>query len=134
MDPIKIVVRYRDGRILRGHSQNFFPNRPSFHVLPHDAKNASETVEVYTEQLKAVFFVRDFFGKKDYEERRTASEGDKAKGRILVVTFKDGEVIVGSTTGYDPKRPGFFIFPVDPMWNNMKIYIVSAAVSKVHFL
>ena len=38
----------------------------------------------------------------------------------------DGEVLVGSTLGYDPKRQGFFIFPADPKSNNVRVYIVSS--------
>jgi hypothetical protein len=60
--------------------------------------------------------------------------GEKPQGRLIEVTCKDGEVIVGSTTGYDPKRSGFILFPVDPKGNNIKIYILSNAVSKVRTL
>jgi len=59
--------------------------------------------------------------------------GEKVQGRLIEVTFKDGEVLVGSTTGYDPKRPGFFFFPIDPKSNNIKAYILSSAVRGVRF-
>jgi len=134
MEPNKVVVRYRNGKIIRGYTQNFFPNKPGFHVLPHDAKNPNDFVEVSIEDLKAVFFVRDFMGNPSYKEKKQIPEGEKPQGRFLEVTCKDGEVIVGSTTGYDPKRTGFFIFPIDPLWNNIKAYIVSNAVSKVRYL
>ncbi|MDO8955490.1 MAG: hypothetical protein Q7W38_01390 [Deltaproteobacteria bacterium] len=52
----------------------------------------------------------------------------------MEVTFKDKEVMVGSVLGYDPKRPGFFLFPSDPHSNNLKIFVVSRAVSKVNYL
>ena len=47
------------------------------------------------------------------------------------MTFKDGEVIVGSSLRYDPERPGFFISPADPKGNNLGVFVVSQAVSKV---
>jgi hypothetical protein len=50
------------------------------------------------------------------------------------VTFKDGEVLVGSTLGYDPNRQGFFVFPADPKGNNIRAYVVSSAVVKVRHL
>jgi hypothetical protein len=50
------------------------------------------------------------------------------------VTFKDGEVLVGATLGYDPKRQGFFIFPADPKGNNVRVYVVSSFVEKVRYL
>ena len=48
--------------------------------------------------------------------------------------FRDGEVLVGTTLGYDPKRPGFFFIPADPKTNNLKVFAIAAAVSKVRFL
>jgi hypothetical protein len=50
------------------------------------------------------------------------------------VIFKDGEVLVGTTTGYDASRPGFFLFPADEKSNNERIFVVTAAVKTVRFL
>jgi len=52
----------------------------------------------------------------------------------MEVTFQDGEVLVGSTLGYDPKRQGFFILPADPKSNNTRVYVVSIAVEKARYL
>ena len=84
--------------------------------------------------LKAVFFVKDFIGNPSYEERKHFLEGQQVTGRKVRAMFKDGEVLVGSTVGYDPKRQGFFFFPADTETNNIKIYAVMSAVSKVEFL
>jgi len=46
----------------------------------------------------------------------------------------DGERLIGYTLGYDPRRPGFFLFPADPRSNNLRIIVVSAAVSAVQYL
>ncbi len=134
MEASKIVARFQDGKMLKGYTQNFFPNRPVFHVLPMDAASATKSVEIGVSELKAVFFVRDFLGNKGYDERKVLDPGEKVQGRLIEVTFKDGEVLVGSTTGYDPKRPGFFIFPIDPKSNNIKAYILSSAIRGVRFL
>jgi hypothetical protein len=32
-------------------------------------------------------------------------------GRMIKVVFKDGEVLAGTTTGYQPGRPGFSLCP-----------------------
>jgi hypothetical protein len=50
------------------------------------------------------------------------------------MSFKDGEMLVGSTMGYDPKREGFFLFPPDSQSNNMKVFVVLSAVSRVDFI
>jgi len=134
VEPSKIVIRFSNGKILKGYTQNFFPNKPAFHFRATDADKSSEAVEIRLTDLKAVFFVRDFLGDKLYQERKSPAAGDKPQGRIIEVTFKDGEVMAGSTTGYDPARSGFFLFPLDPKSNNMKVYIVSHCVTKVRFL
>jgi hypothetical protein len=134
MEQLKVVVRFRDGKLLKGYTQNFFPNKPTFHLRPHDSKNPTDSMEISFDNLKAVFFVKDFLGNPKYKEAKRVTDGNKPQGRLLEVTCKDGEVIVGTTTGYDPKRSGFFIFPIDTQWNNVKAYIVSSAVSNVKYL
>jgi len=133
LEASKIVARFLDGKMVKGYTQYFFPNRPVIHVLPMDAASRTEPVEIQVNELKAVFFVRDFLGNKGHDERKGLAPGEKVQGRLIEVTFKDGEVLVGSTTGYDPKRPGFFFFPIDPKSNNIKAYILSSAVRGVRF-
>ena len=60
--------------------------------------------------------------------------GIKIVGRKVEVTFKDKEVIIGSVLGYDPKKTGFFLSPSDSHSNNLNIFVVSRAVSKVNYL
>jgi len=84
--------------------------------------------------LKGVFFVRDFMGDPNFQERKEFIEGARIIGKALEVTFKDGELIVGSSLNYDPERPGFFISPADPKGNNLGVFVVSQAVSKVRYL
>lgn len=134
MEPNKVVVRFLDGRVVKGFTQNFFPNKPTFHIRPIDAKGPTDTVEIALDDLKAVFFVRDFSGNSQYKEIKKITPENKPQARTLEVTCKDGEIILGSTTGYDPKRPGFFLFPIDTNWNNLKAYITSKAVKSVRFL
>ena len=64
--------------------------------------------------LKAIFFVRDFTGDPQYNERKIFLEGENSPGRKLEVTYIDDELLVGSTLGYDPSRKGFFLFPAIP--------------------
>lgn len=133
MESLKVVARYINGKTIKGLSQDFFPNKDRFHVYSAD-KPSGETVEVWIKELKAVFFVRDFVGNSQYDERKEYAQGDKPSGRKIEVAFRDGEVLVGTTLGYDPNRPGFFLFPADPMSNNIRVFAVTTAVEKVRYI
>jgi len=133
VEPIKVVVRYGDGRVVKGVTQDFFPNKDRFH-LSSDTTTSEEPAEVLIRDLKAVFFVRDFDGNPGYNERKEYNNGDKAQGRKVEILFVDGEKLVGSTLGYDPNRLGFFLFPVDPESNNMRVFAVTAAIKSVRYI
>jgi hypothetical protein len=129
----KVVVRHADGRILKGHTFDFYPNKARFHLFTSEDATG-DPIEVSVADLKAVFFVRNFAGDPGYNERKQFPEGFQLAGRRVEVTFVDGEVLVGSTTGDDPRRPGFFVVPADPRSNNLRVFAVTSAVSKVRYL
>ena len=134
MESAKIVVRYINGTVMKGFTQNFSPNKDWFHLNLFD-KPAGVTIEVFLKRLKAVFVVRDFSGNPLYHERKKYMKGENPSGLRLEVTFADGEVMVGSTAlSYDPKRPGNFIIPADPQSNNIIVFVVSSAVRSVRQL
>jgi hypothetical protein len=81
LDPVKIVVRFSDGRIKKGYCQDFFPNKPAFHLIKVDARGSREVEEIQMADLKAIFFVKSFAGNPNYEERKVFAEGDSPKGR-----------------------------------------------------
>jgi hypothetical protein len=105
-----------------------------FHVNRLGGNGPGDVIEVKLEDLKAVFFVRDFTGNAKHVERKQLAPGERSQGRLMEVTCKDGEVIVGTTTGYDPKRPGFFLFPIDPSSNNARVFVVTSSVRTARFL
>ena len=132
--PAKIVVRYANGKMLKGYSQDFSPTASHFHVRRNGAAGSDPGQQVSLRDLKAVFFVRDFSGNNAYEERKTFMAGKAVSGKKIEVTFKDGEVLVGTTMGYDAQRPGFFLFPADDKANNTRMFVVTAAFKGVRFL
>jgi len=133
MEPVKVVVRYTNGKVVKGFTQDFLPNKDRFHL--HSAERASgEAREVLLKEVKALFFVKDFAGDPQYRERKKYLEGEKPTGKRVEVTFMDDEILVGSTLGYDPNRPGFFFFPVDPKSNNIRVFAVSPSVKNVRYI
>ena len=134
MESVKIVVRFPDGRILKGHSQDFFPNKPAFHLVRNLARGSANQKEIRVSDLKAIFFVKTFAGNPDYKERKSFVEGDVVQGRKVEVAFVDGEILQGSVLGYNPKDSGFFLFPSDPKSNNHRVFVVNSAVKNFRYL
>jgi hypothetical protein len=128
---VKVVVHFADGKVLKGNTSDFFPNKTFFHLEP---EGGGPVVEVQLPELKAVFWVKDFGGDPTHDEPKVFPPGPVVGGRKAEVTFKDGEVLIGTTLGYDPKRPGFNITTTDPQSNNLRMFVISSAVRSFRFL
>jgi hypothetical protein len=127
----RIVARYQDGRILKGTTNDFLPAKDRFHVAPVDGPPGAKPLEVQVGELKAIFFVKDYAGHPEHEEANAFDPAKPAMGRKLRVVFKDGETLVGTTQGYQPGRPGFFLSPADAGSNNERCYVVTAATREI---
>ena len=133
----KTVVKFNDGKIIKGYTTDFNPNRELFHVsLANDdqQEGQGEQVEVSVNDIKAVFFVKDFQGDKEYQKVRTFngySSGSPSQRKIVVI-FKDGENFYGTTHSYAPDRTGFFVYPIDQNDNNDRVFVPRSALEKVH--
>lgn len=126
----RVVARFLDGSMVKGTTEDFFPNRPTFHL--HVSGDPKAQV-VACAKLKAVFFVKDLAGnpKRDEAVGFTGEEVGVHQGRRIAVQFKDGEMIAGHTVGYSSERTGFFITPTDPASNNIRIYVLKHATQKI---
>ena len=123
-----MIARFKDGTLLKGYTDDFFPNKKHFHLQPLNG----EIVEIETELLKALFFVKDFEGNKDHKESYT--DAVPGGGRKVQITFKDGEEVIGYSQGFSRERPGFFVTPADTQSNNERFFVVKSATEKVTFL
>jgi hypothetical protein len=130
----KIVVRFQNGKILKGQTSDFLPAKPTFHIFLLDALPGAPSQEVQVEGLKAIFFVKDFKGNHEYNEAKEFSADKPAGGRKIKADFKDGEMLVGTTQGYDPNRSGFFLIPADSGSHHARSFIVTSATQKVSFI
>ena len=126
----RVVAHYMDGRVVKGTTQDFFPNRPIFRITP---VGAGKETEIQCRQLKAVFFVKDLSGDENRRDLRGFLDGpgETTKGKKIAVKFKDGEFLCGYSLSYSPERVGFFLFPADPGSNNMRIYVMTYAATEV---
>ncbi len=126
----KIIAHYSDGRLVKGFSTDFAPNKPMFHIGTGPTDKGAEVMMI---ELKAVFFVKDFEGNPNHKRKKYFDEGEKVQGRKAQVTFNDGEIMVGVVQSYDPERQGFFLIPADKDANNIRVYIVSASIADISF-
>jgi hypothetical protein len=122
----RVVAHLLNGKLVKGTTQDFFPNRPMFHMTP---AAGGPPVEVRTRQLKALFFVREFAGDTARRDLRgfISAPSETAQGKKLAVRFKDGELLCGYSLAYSPDREGFFMFPSDFQANNLRVYVVTGS-------
>lgn len=125
----KVVVHRPAGSLLKGVTNDFFPNKDRFHLTDD---STGEVHEVLLAGLKAVFFVKGFDGDSSYQERTDVER--VGFGKKIQVDFKDGERLVGYSSGFTKDRQGFYVFPADPQSNNDRIFVITAATKEVCFL
>ena len=115
-----VVARFADGHMLKGTSLDVDPARPKCHIRTADGMH-----EVTLADLKALFFVKSLDGDATHVEGREIAPVDpRLRGSKLVeVSFRDGEKVVGLCMRYPPKLPFFFLVPVDATSNNVRILI-----------
>lgn len=124
-----IVARFVDGRVLKGTSSDVDPKRPTCHLVTPDGKK----LEVSLASVKALFFVKTTAGRPDYQEAKAQIAGDSRLlgTKRMRVVFADKEEIVGLTNRYPPVTPYFFMLPIDPQSNNIRILVNRAAVMEM---
>jgi len=121
-----VVAHYQDGRLLKGKSLDVDPAKPTCHVRPV----TGPAVDVKLADLKALFFVCSLEGDPAHVEAVVPDPSDpRLRGSSpIALRFQDGETMVGLTNRFPPTRPYFFIVPLDPKSNNIRILINRAAV------
>ncbi|HKI10946.1 MAG TPA: hypothetical protein VKA02_02445 [Candidatus Acidoferrum sp.] len=125
----RAVVAFLDGRRLKGYILNFSAFKESFRLFPDDPARQQTGSDIFMKHLKAVFFVKDFEGDPDYRE--TTSRDAPKHGRKVVVTFVDGEQLLGATEAYNPQKLGFFLFPLAENSNNLRVFVINKSVRQV---
>ena len=124
-----MVVRYLDGRVAKGYSNDFYPTKDRFPLMDH---RTGAQIDVQFSELKAVFFVKSFDSDGDLRPRDDIERF--GVGRKLLVKFNDGEELIGFSATYGPGRKTFILFPGDPDCNSQKIVITLDATERVDYL
>src|SRR5438094_6409866 len=125
-----LIVAHRiDGTIEKGTSLDVDPKRPTCHLQPEEG----EAIEIALADMKALFFVKSWSGESGRNDAKQPVVGDsRLRGaRHVRVVFADGEEIIGLMHRFPPITPFFFMLPVDPQSNNIRILINSAAIKEM---
>ena len=132
----KVVVKYEDGKIIKGWIADFRPDRETFILHPLIEYSEEERLDINFDSLKAVFFVKDFAGDKNYKKVRKFDVKTKVTPgqRKLIVKFKDGENLYGTSHSYGRYKIGFFVYPIDPKDNNERIFVIHSAVESLRLM
>jgi hypothetical protein len=127
----KIVLRLVDGTMEKCSIYSHFSAAyKSVKVL--DTEGRLKTVNL--EDVKAIFFVREHEGNAAYRPNREFTEDSPKAGLAVKVTFPDGEIIRGRAINLESNPSGFFLFPPDPLDNNLKIFVPRAPGTTVEVL
>ena len=131
----KLVIKYQDGKIIKGWVENFNPKREFVLIHPLKEYSLEETLEISLNELKAIFFVKDFIGNSTFQKAKTFENYPPSTPtqRHIIVYFKDGEQLYGTSYSYNPNKKGFFVYPIDSMDNNIRIFVFSDATEEVVF-
>jgi len=127
----KVVAHFKDGRTLRGLTQDFHPASESFHLLPSEGGGMPTVIRV--EELKALFYVKEWGAARRSVERAKKFAMESSLGKKTVVEFVDGEKVWGFSQGYGKDKKGFYFYPADPGENNTRVFIVNSAVKDIRF-
>ncbi|HEU5219646.1 MAG TPA: hypothetical protein VFU23_13385 [Gemmatimonadales bacterium] len=124
-----IVAHFVDGSVKKGQSLDVDPKRP----LCHLKTESGGTIEVALADVKALFFVRSATGDPSRDEARDPVPGDLrlVGARRVRVMFADKEEIVGLMNRYPPITHYFFMLPIDPLSNNIRILVNRDAVKEM---
>ncbi|MBI5119190.1 FHA domain-containing protein [Candidatus Poribacteria bacterium] len=118
----QIVVKCLDGRILKGTPATWDIESDGFGLLPRDAlPGSTEEIFVPFNDLKAVYFVRDFDGQIG---RKIVSPASQIRGVHMKIQFHDGEEMEGFTSEvYNPYSSRFYFFPADQSGNTISLVV-----------
>ena len=127
----KIVVHLKDGTVHKGVTQDFEPSRDTFHLLPAEGGGVPRRISLV--DMKALFYVKDYVGNRDFVARRQFDEAQRS-GRKVILTFHDGETLWGTVADGAENSSGFFFFPIDDGDNNSRIFVVRTSLKEMRLV
>lgn len=143
-EELKVVAHLRSGKLVKGYLE--LPFEGGAIDLKHKAvplpdriavrAESGGAVEIEVDELKALFFVKRFEGRKEYREVKFFTITPDIEGLWVKVKFYDNEVtegVVHNSLSFIT-NPGFFLKPPDPLSNNEITYIIKSSLIEFRVL
>ena len=126
-----VIGKYRDGRTVRGYTNDFNPTKPYLHVSP--TPFAHETKFVSMIHLDALFFLPDPHSAATGLD--SAGEDPSAtRGRRIAMTLPNGKEMIGTTLTYSRDGSGFFVRPLDRNAGPTRVFVTQSGIRSIRFL
>ncbi|MBU0533873.1 MAG: hypothetical protein KJ887_03630 [Candidatus Omnitrophica bacterium] len=129
-----VIVKFLSGEEKSGEVFSFNMNFPVFYLQSKNDKGKIDNIPIKTALIKQIIFLKKKDSNGNILHKETIDQSTYA-GVLpyrLRVTFKDGQIIDGSTNKYNSKEKGFFLVPINPADKSERIYINAAAVKDVN--
>jgi len=118
----------KNGEIAKGYSSDFSPEEPLFHLVSITDPLCME--EIRLDNLKAVFFVKDFNGDFLHVDTHEFSDAP-VSGVHIMISFFDGEILFATSNSIDKNGVGFFIHPIDREANTESAFVINSFIHSI---
>jgi len=128
----QVVGKYRDGRLIRGYTNDFSPMNPYLHISPAPYAEGSEFVSMI--HLDALFFGRDAPRGDGDDVEPSGPDIVPARGRRVAVPLPNGTEMIGSARNYSRSSSGFFVESLDEDSGTLRVFVTAAGIRSVRFV
>ena len=129
----KVCISRFDGQLINGYVA------PQTYLRPEGAEvldRSAQALVVPYQEIKAVYFVREFDGDPISRQKSVFTSRPKKDGLWVRLSFRDGEVLEGILANNLLLVPdqGMTITPPDPNANAQRVFVLREALSEVTVL
>lgn len=129
----RVVVRKLDHCLLKGYVDSTgYVSANGVEILDREGR----TVTVPLQEVKGVFFVKEFDGNPQRSERKVFLSRPRLAGLWVRMTFKDNEIMEGLLPSnlLELSPEGYLVTPSDLYSNNLKIFVPRTALNDITVL
>jgi hypothetical protein len=127
----QVVGKYRDGRLIRGYTNDFSPSNPYLHISPTPQADVSEFVSMV--QLDALFFGRGVCDGFEEIDEPAGPDVVPVQGRKVAVPLPNGTEMIGAARSYSRSSSGFFV-ELDEQSGTPRVFVTAGGVRSIRFV